>query len=58
MEGERGTMVRFDNDPFLSELMHMLKRNRQSGSVTVTMKRSCCLVRHIPAGLCTLLYAT
>ena len=43
-EGERGGMVRFDNDPFLSELMNMLKKNRQSGSVTVTMKRSSCLV--------------
>ena len=39
-------MVLLENDQFLTELTKMYERNRESGSVWVTMKRS--MMRKLP----------
>lgn len=35
-------MVQLETDPFLNELNKLFERNKSSGSVSVTMKRSEC----------------
>ena len=41
------SMVQLDIDPFLNELNKLFNRNKDSGSLTITMKRSepICLIQ-------------
>lgn len=46
-------MVQLDTDPFLNELNKLFDRNKETGSVTCTMKRSETMPRHRAAQCCT-----